>query len=127
MVPTSNIDEILAKLREEDASLAHQEERCKAELRSIRGERKKLRSSIATLSPDKPAKEPLPEGKVKEAMVATLEQRAPLSRDLLCRAVVDHAKASGCSGTGVHLVVARLVRSAPFQEDEAGVRLAESA
>ena len=127
MVPPGNYDEILAKLRKEEASLAHQEEQCKAELRSIRRERKKVRNSISTLSPDEPAKEPLPEDEVKEAMVATLEQRAPRSRDLLCRAVVDHAKASGCSGTGVHLVVARLVRSAPFQEDEAGVRLAESA
>ena len=127
MVPMSNIDEILAKLREEDESLARQEEQCKLELRSVRSERLSVRKSIASLSPKNPAKESLPEGKVKEAMVATLEQRAPLSRDLLCRAVVDHAKASGCSGTGVHLVVARLLRSAPFQEDEAGVRLAESA
>lgn len=119
-------------LEAEEARLTQDLDALKSEATTITTDLKRLRASLAALNGSDAGVIRRGAGKGGLADVDALEvvlealAAGPLAADALKAKLLEHARASGLSGTGVHLVLRRVLKDPRFEGSKDGYRLIAS-
>lgn len=126
------VQEAVRTLREEESRLATELETQRLRLGTLVSDLKRVRVSLATLQGEERGqairlaggKPGLTDHDALQLVTKCLEQGSSSFQDLKQR-LLAHAKSLGVSGTGVHLVLTRVLKGPRFTETERGYELAD--
>ena len=126
MNQSQNIQEALQRLEAEEGELVRRVEERKAELKLDLKVLRQLRKNMAGLSgcEASQSRPTLSDEAAREFIRRAIRKSGPQMRGDLQRDLVAFANSQGCTGTGAHLVLARVIKSPEF--DVHGDRVALS-
>jgi len=122
--PSVGVQDAIRALQAEETRFAQELEALKRQGLAIAADLKRVRASLAALSGEGgPGKAGLSDADAMRVVVEVLAA-GPLTAEALKARLLEHAKSSGLSGTGVHLVLGRVLKDQRFQETKDGYGLA---
>lgn len=121
--PSVGVQDAIRALQAEETRFAQELEALKRQSLAIAADRKRVRLSLAALAGSGAAKAGLQDTDALQVVAQALAT-GPLTAEALKAKLLEHAKTSGLSGTGVHLVLHRVLKDQRFQETKDGYGLA---
>lgn len=122
------LEKVFQGLKAEEHRLEQELAETQSREKSLVTELKKVRSALQALGDrekplDESAKGTMNIARVKEVVLRALSASAPMSLEALKAEVLKAAKAQGCSGTGLHQVLRRVLQDPSFEETSRGYAL----
>lgn len=119
---SDGVDDVIRALEAEETRIIEEIEDNKRQGSRLKAELKRVQLSLAALTGTSASKASLQDADALQLVAKALID-GPRSASELGNQLLAHAKASGLSGTGVHLVLARVLKNPRFQETQEGYRL----
>lgn len=121
--PSVGVQDAIRALQAEETRFAQELEALKRQGLAIAADLKRVRLSLAALAGNGAAKAGLQDADALQVVAQALAT-GPLTAEALKAMLLEHAKSSGRSGTGLHLVLRRVLKDHRFQETKDGYGLA---
>lgn len=126
---SAGVLDAISVLEAEEARLAQELDALKSAAEAVGMDLKRVRASLAALkaSDGRTSRGDAGKGGLADAVALEVILRVlaagPMTADALKAKLLEHVQASGLSGTGVHLVLRRVLKDRRFQETKDGYGL----